>query len=657
MTSNNPSKTALPGIGTSYAIDGGAVSGVPSEIVPGSIPASALQSGLGSGSVTSVATGNGLTGGPVTTTGTISVASGTADTLAGYNNSGVFSNVTIGTNLTLSGGVLNATGGGSGSPGGSSGQVQYNNSGSFGGFTVSGDGTLNTGTGALTVTKTNGVAFVASATTDTTNASNISSGSLALGRIAAIGANTVLGSIAGAAPIALTATQLTTIPNVFTNVLQGVAPASGGGAVNFLRADGTWAVPAGSGGGTVTTTGTPASGNLSAFSGSTSITNTNLTGDVTTSGGVATTLATVNSNVGSFTSANITVNAKGLITAAANGSGGGGLTSVGLQGDGTVIATSVTNSPLTANGTLGPLTLANAAAYTALANSTASSAAPTYAPSNFGYGTIAGTTTLTANSPSFNFISAGGVAITMPAASSCPGKLFQFYTNSAVSTLSRAGSDQFNINSTLSNSVSVSLNNSVGFWSDGVSKWYPLTYNLLPIPNGGTGLSSVTNGAVFSASGAAYAFSAAGTAGQILQSAGNGVPTWTSTPGSGTSLTSITATHQIAGGTAPTIAAGAGAGTGPTVSITGHDTDCQVTITTGTTPTGTNAVIATVTYGTTYTTVPMSYLQAANANAAGLIAALTAPYVTNTATTAVLTSGTTALTGSTTYIFNLHTGL
>ena len=177
--------------------------------------------------------------------------------------------------------------------------------------------------------------------------------------------------------------------------------------------------------------------------------------------------------------------------------------------------------------------------------------------------------------------------------------------------------------------------------------WEWIVPNTLPVAQGGTGSTTFTANGVVYLTGGVLGSSALGAAGTVLGGTG-AAPAFTASP---------TLTHQIAGGAAPTVAAGAGAGTGPTVSITGHDTDCQITITTGTAPTGTNAVIATITYGATYTTVPMSYLQAANANAAGLIAALTTPYVTNTATTAVLTSGTNALTGSTTYIFNLHTGL
>lgn len=90
----------------------------------------------------------------------------------------------------------------------------------------------------------------------------------------------------------------------------------------YCRINGSTVGPysTGTGTGSVTTSGSPASGNLAKFSGSTAITNGDLSGDITTSGALATTLATVNSNVGSFGSAtncpSVTVNGKGLVTAA-----------------------------------------------------------------------------------------------------------------------------------------------------------------------------------------------------------------------------------------------------------------------------------------------------------------------------------------------------
>ncbi len=47
----------------------------------------------------------------------------------------------------------------------------------------------------------------------------------------------------------LTGTQATAMLDNFTSSLKGLAPASGGGTTNFLRADGTWAAPSGGGGG------------------------------------------------------------------------------------------------------------------------------------------------------------------------------------------------------------------------------------------------------------------------------------------------------------------------------------------------------------------------------------------------------------------------
>lgn len=117
----------------------------------------------------------------------------------------------------------------------------------------------------------------------------------------------------------------------FASGTKGVVPASGGGTTNFLRADGTWAAPP-------DTTGI-----------------TQLTGDGTAgpgSGSQALTLATVNSNVGSFGSATqsltITANAKGLVTAVSAQTVTPAVGSI--TGLGTGVSSALSNNADTASG-------------------------------------------------------------------------------------------------------------------------------------------------------------------------------------------------------------------------------------------------------------------------------------------------------------------
>lgn len=79
----------------------------------------------------------------------------------------------------------------------------------------------------------------------------IDAGAVTVSKMADLAASTILGNNTGgaAAPIALSAAQATALLDTFTSGAKGLAPASGGGTTNFLRADGTWAAPPGGGGG------------------------------------------------------------------------------------------------------------------------------------------------------------------------------------------------------------------------------------------------------------------------------------------------------------------------------------------------------------------------------------------------------------------------
>ena len=108
-------------------------------------------------------------------------------------------------------------------------------------------------------------------TTIGTVATTIASGAVTNAKLANVATATFKGRTAAGAgsPEDLTGTQATALLDTFTSALKGLAPASGGGTTNFLRADGVWAAPPGGGGGTTTNALTMNNGGAGAASGTT----------------------------------------------------------------------------------------------------------------------------------------------------------------------------------------------------------------------------------------------------------------------------------------------------------------------------------------------------------------------------------------------------
>ena len=132
---------------------------------------------------------------------------------------------------------------------------------------------------------------------------------------------------------------------------------------------------------------------------------------------------------------------------------------------------------------------------------------------------------------------------------------------------------------------------------------------------------------------------------------GNTNITRVSTSGTIVTTNDINAKHIKGNSGALSIAASTGAGTSPSaVSVTGTDISGVVALTTGTSP-SINAVLATITYNTAFSTAPVVVITPANAATASL-AATQAVWVNITTTGFTINTNATAVVSSTAYKWN-----
>ena len=208
--------------------------------------------GGGSGTVTnvSVVTANGLAGSVANPTTTPAITLSTTVTGILKGNGTAISAATSGTDYA---------------PATSGTSLLYGNG--AGGFSNATVGTsLSFSAGSLTRAALTGDVTAAA----NNNATTIANNAVTNAKLADMATATIKGRVTAGTgdPEDLTGTQATTLLDTFTSTLKGLAPASGGGTTNFLRADGTWAAPTG-GSGDVTGPASSTDNGIARFDGTT----------------------------------------------------------------------------------------------------------------------------------------------------------------------------------------------------------------------------------------------------------------------------------------------------------------------------------------------------------------------------------------------------
>jgi hypothetical protein len=376
----------------------------------------------------------------------------------------------------------------------------------------------NSATGAYTDLGLNWVAMSGDATIGATGALTIANSAVTLAKMANLAANSFIGNNTGssATPIALTATQATAMLDQFTTSAKGLVPAASFTpavgkilADYFLNASGAWSLGGGSGGTTTNalTIGSGLSGTAGTFNGSAAVTVSLNTGNANT----WTALQTFEGNI---------------YLGAAGGSAGSarfrGSTSGYVILQAPAAPANQTYLLPAANGTTGQFLKLSDSGTGQMAWDTVTETGDVTGPASATANAIA-----VFNGITGKIIKDSGVTFPIGFSNGGTGQTTQQAALNALAVTVTSGQYlRGNGTNVVMSSIQAgdvpTLNQNTTGTAAGLS-------STLVIASGGTnGTATPTAGTIAYGTGTAYAFTAAGTAGQILQSNGASAPSWVS---------------------------------------------------------------------------------------------------------------------------------